>query len=58
MELIVQCAWCRKFRVETDGVERWLELDQATQDAIKETKNIISHGICPPCKEKHFPGHS
>ncbi|MEK7653517.1 MAG: hypothetical protein AAB358_03490 [Patescibacteria group bacterium] len=38
----VQCCYCKKFR--QDG--EWGE------DPRPESKEDVSHGICPPCSEK------
>ncbi len=49
-ELIPVCSWCR--RVRDDG-DYWHLLDAyyASHGGPK-----ISHGICPECQSKHFPG--
>lgn len=47
--LLSQCAWCRKIRDRGDWVplERYLAEHQQSD---------LTHGICPACLEKRYPG--
>ncbi len=48
--LLPICAYCKKIRDEGDNwqtIESYIEERSAAE---------FSHGICPECKEKHFPG--
>ena len=48
-ELIPVCSWCKKARKDSDY---WQQLDEyvASKSALRFT-----HGICPHCRQKHFP---
>jgi hypothetical protein len=47
--LVPICAWCRKLR---DDQGYWSEFETW---ARRRTGARVTHGICPACKEKHFP---
>jgi hypothetical protein len=47
--LLPICAWCRKLR---DDQGYWSEFETWAQ---RHTRAHVTHGICPACKEKHFP---
>ncbi len=36
----IECAWCKRDMGEKEG----------------GTDDQVTHGICPECQEKHFPG--
>jgi hypothetical protein len=48
--LLPICAYCKKIR---DANQYW---DQVESYVSRHTNARFSHGICPECVEKHFPG--
>jgi ligand-binding sensor domain-containing protein len=50
--LLPICAWCRKVR---DDHGYWNQLEQYIRD---HSEADFSHGICPDCYTKHFPGRA
>jgi hypothetical protein len=48
--LIVQCCHCRKVR-RSDGSGRW----DWVPSLLRVPGSTISHGICGPCLEYHYP---
>lgn len=59
--ITIQCAWCR--RVKVDGSYTGLGLTllvheiDLTGRSGKRVHYEVSHGVCPPCKERVL-GHS
>ncbi|MDX8394663.1 MAG: response regulator [Mariprofundales bacterium] len=47
--LLPMCSWCRKMR---DDSGYWLQVEQYLND---HTGIMVTHGICPECKQIHFP---
>jgi ligand-binding sensor domain-containing protein len=50
--LLPICAWCRKVR---DDHGYWNQLEQYIRE---HSEADFSHGICPDCYTKHFPGRA
>jgi hypothetical protein len=48
--LIPMCSWCRKVR---DDEGYWSQVEAYIH---AHTDAEVSHGLCPSCLEKHFPG--
>jgi ligand-binding sensor domain-containing protein len=48
--LLPICAWCRKVR---DDKGYWQQIESYLRD---HSDAEFSHGICPDCLDKHFPG--
>ena len=46
------CAWCRRIRTD-DGA--WVQLEKYVED---HADIDITHGICPDCVDKHYPGYA
>jgi hypothetical protein len=49
-ELLPVCSWCKKVRKDS-GYWSQLESYVSEHSALRFT-----HGICPDCQRKHFPG--
>jgi ligand-binding sensor domain-containing protein len=50
--LLPICAWCRKVR---DDHGYWNQIEQYIRE---HSEADFSHGICPDCYAKHFPGRA
>lgn len=48
--LLPICSYCKRIR---DGENRWHQIERYVSD---RTDTLFSHGICPDCVKKHFPG--
>ena len=49
-EFLRLCSWCR--RIEHDG--HWLTIEEFFNSRLATE---TSHGICPECAQRQFPGH-
>jgi hypothetical protein len=49
-EFLRLCSWCR--RIEHDG--NWLTIEEFFDSRLATE---TSHGICPECARRQFPGH-
>jgi hypothetical protein len=47
--LITVCAWCQRVK-DGDGSYR-----AARSSETNPARNQLSHGICPECRDRHFP---
>ena len=50
--MIVQCAWCKKFKTSSPEGDTWTVLEEL---AWRRLYSVITHGICPSCAEHAFP---
>jgi hypothetical protein len=50
--VIVMCASCRRTRRANDPVETW----DWVPHFVGNTPLMVSHGVCPPCRELYYPG--
>jgi ligand-binding sensor domain-containing protein len=49
--LLPMCSWCKKVR---DDHGYWSQIEEYVRE---RTEADFSHGICPDCRARYFPGH-